>query len=249
MPNSNYLDIVPLTTGQTNKEASINTGWSAFEQACNQLCDVDLTSASHTLSVTEFTRNILFDCHGHSVARNLVTPDHVNIGNPINRLFVVKNRGTSSGAVTVKNAAGTTIVVPIGAAALLFNDGTNITAVLYDLSAAVFPFDVPAEWRGVLTNSCVIRQFIAVRAFEFAAVNLVGSEAAVTVNPTATMTITFNKNGSPFATLAYSTSGVPTFTMASPTSFAIGDTFSAVGQASADATGAGAYFTLLGVRL
>jgi hypothetical protein len=79
--------------------------------------------------------------------------------------------------------------------------------------------------------------YIANRAFTLPT-SLTGSQAAIGTNPTSTLTVTFNKNGSSIGSVAFSTGGVPTFTFSSPVSFSIGDILTAVAPGSPDATGA-----------
>jgi hypothetical protein len=73
-------------------------------------------------------------------------------------------------------------------------------------------------------------------------VGLTGSKFFIGTNPTATMTFALNKivAGTPTAigTIAFSTSGVPTPTFASPVTLAAGDVLQIVAPGSPDATGA-----------
>lgn len=67
----------------------------------------------------------------------------------------------------------------------------------------------------------------------------------INTNPTATLTLTLKKNSTTIGTIAFSTSGVPTVTFTSQVDFVPTDKFYVLGQASADATGAGIDLTFV----
>lgn len=159
--------------------------------------------------------------------------------------FDAQNSGAGSATFTSSsniNGAGT-FVMPSQTSCSFSSNGTT-----YNISActAVFPYDLGVDFSGKPGNSQQY-SFIASRAFQLPA-SLTGSKAWIGTNPTATLTMTLNKNGSSIGTVVFSTSGVPTITFASAVTFAIGDVLTIVAPASADATGADIALTLNGVR-
>jgi hypothetical protein len=76
-----------------------------------------------------------------------------------------------------------------------------------------------------------------------------GSQAAVGVNPTATVALSISKNGSPVGSISIATSGVVTFaTTGDEVVFAPGDVISVTAPETVDSTIANCAFTLLGAR-
>lgn len=79
--------------------------------------------------------------------------------------------------------------------------------------------------------------------------NFAGARGYVGINPTATATLTVQKNGSDVGTISISTTGVVTFnTTGTTVTFAPGDRLTVIAQTVADATLANSGFTFLGTR-
>lgn len=116
-----------------------------------------------------------------------------------------------------------------------FQGDNNLTGPLGN-SQNLLTHKFPSSYGGVAVNGVTFP------------VSLTGSVGGCLVNPTSAATITINKNGSSVGTINISTGGVMTFTFTLATTFAASDVISFVNQASADATLAGVYFTISGVR-
>lgn len=98
-------------------------------------------------------------------------------------------------------------------------------------------YDVPFYLQGTLADNEICFVYLATRNLTLPA-GLTASKFAILTNPAATMTLTLKKNGSSVGTVAFSTSGIVTVTVASQITLAAGDQLSVVGQAVHDATGA-----------
>lgn len=241
------LNITLVIEGQTNKETTIATADENIIKATQRSLAVDLTAGHVTLTSTEFTRYFAFLCSGHTALRNLTIPLIVNGADPAPRFFVVRNSGTH--AVTVKGSTGATVALPAGRTGLLLSDGADVTLVGMTVHSATpsDPLDLATFWRGVLTSSCLLMRFVAVRALTLP-LNLSGSQCKVGTNPTSTAVLTIEKNGSGIGSISINTSGVASFTFAAAVSFAAADILTITGPASADATLADVSVTLMGTR-
>lgn len=98
--------------------------------------------------------------------------------------------------------------------------------------------DMHLFFGGEPTASEVLFEFMPVRAMNLVA-SATGSSARIGINPTATHTFTLLKNGGSVGTVAFNTSGVPTWTVASQVNLnGTTDYFTITAQATPDATGA-----------
>lgn len=239
------LGIVPVAQNQNNKEITINNADLAIEQATQRTLPVDLSTGDVTLTQTLYTRYFLFKVSGQTANRNLIVPLALTVGNPCPRVFAVVNNSNAY-SVVVKGATGATVTINPLAGAILYSDGVDI-ATLLSFDAGGTPVDLGALWRDVLTNACIVLDYKFARAVAFP-VNAAGSQASCGTNPTAIATLLIKKNGSNIGTLAFSTGGVPTFTLAGGASFVPGDELKVVGPSSADATLADVLVTFVGYR-
>lgn len=79
--------------------------------------------------------------------------------------------------------------------------------------------------------------------------DFLGAAADIETNPTSSLVLTIQKNGSSVGTITVSTGGVFTFaTTGTTVTFAVGDQIKIVGPATADATAANCSITLKGTR-
>jgi hypothetical protein len=158
----------------------------------------------------------------------------------------VKNVGT--GAVTIArngltiDGASSNVTLLQGDAEIILTDGTNyFTGMARPLSIAVF-------MSGIGTNSQVLLYLPLDRTCIFPA-SAPNAQAKANTAATGSTTYTFKKNGTSFATVAFSASGTTgTFTQASAATFAAGDILEIDGPSSADATLANMGITLQGYR-
>lgn len=98
-------------------------------------------------------------------------------------------------------------------------------------------------------NSQIMLRLPMIRAISFG-VNMLGSIGGAAVAATASTTFTIAKNGVNFGTMGYAIGAtVPTFTAATPPTFAIGDILMVTAPASADATLSDVGFILSGAML
>lgn len=122
MANSPLLQIPQVAPNQTAKETTINDGFSIIERSLNDIGAIDLSAGNVEVNLTDYCRAFLFNCTGHTVARDLIIPAS-------KRLFAVRNSGT--GVVTVKATGdvGSTSEIPVGSFVVLFNDGANVLKI------------------------------------------------------------------------------------------------------------------------
>jgi hypothetical protein len=111
-------------------------------------------------------------------------------------------------------------------------------------SAAVTTYDIGVFFPGPVSNNQLLLLLPVERQVNFA-VNMVPSVSACGTNPTASVTLTLNRNGSSIGTLIVNTSGVGTFAT-SATTFNAGDVLTIVGPVTADTTYADVGITLSG---
>ncbi len=122
-----------------------------------------------------------------------------------------------------------TIKVLDSAGEIKKQDGTTkyVGASLYDIAGSTF---------SIPTSLAQLMRFTAARAFTLPA-SLVGSQVASIIAPTAGVSYSIAKNGTQIGTMDFTAANnVGTFTMASSTSFAIGDILTVVAPATPDST-------------
>ena len=123
------LQLEKITTGE---KAGLwgtvtNTNLEILEQASSGYLSVDVASADVTLALndgaTSNGKNLFFILTGTLAAnRNFIMPATAE------RIFIVKDsttRSSSNYTLTVKTASGTGYIMPVGATALVYSDGTN----------------------------------------------------------------------------------------------------------------------------
>lgn len=108
------LNLPTISSGQLQPFETSNDADAALESALTELLVVDLSGGDHALTGAEFTRAILFQTTGNSVARTLSTP-------ATRRLFAVNNTGSHALSVTT---GSTTLSVASGDTGIFYTDGT-----------------------------------------------------------------------------------------------------------------------------
>jgi hypothetical protein len=96
-------------------------------------------------------------------------------------------------------------------------------------------YDIGFFAADVMTDAEIIARFVAVRAFTVP-VSATGSQAKAETASTGDVSFELQKNGVAFGTVRFNASATGAFTVASATSFAIGDVLKLVAPATADAT-------------
>jgi hypothetical protein len=153
---------------------------------------------------------------------------------------------TSSGTLTATKATQSVNSVYAGpssggAAAPAFR-----ALVQADLPAQ--PYDVGCTYAGAPTASFVLLRYPFPRQVVFPS-GLTSSQGVAGTGATASTTFAIQKNGSPVGTMVFAAAAtVATFTMSSPTTFAVGDVLTVVAPATPDATLANLGFSLAGTR-
>lgn len=215
-----------VAASQTQKEVTINAAKNQIAGALSDYLSVDLSSADHTLTATEFTGFMGFATSGNAVSRTLTIPATKRA------IFYVENGGTASLSVT---RGSTTLVIAAGAVAFLQTDGTTNGLI----SVAPLPIGVELDIGVAFSGKPLASQAVNIPMNQAVSLpaSLTGSHFFVGTNPTSTMTFTINKNGSSVGTVAFGTSGTPTVTFASPVSFAVGDVLNITAPNPQDLTG------------
>jgi len=199
------------------------------------------SGTSYTIVSTDMGKLVTFN---NTSAVAVTLPVATTTGFGAGASFDTQNLGL--GLVTITPATSTvngaaTLTIPQNTGCSVVSDGSN-----YQIAACTAKGrnDLAIDFSGVPANSQKYT-YITGRAFTLPA-SLTGSQTHIGTNPTSTLTVTLNKNGSSIGTIAFSTSGTPTITFASSVSFAAGDILTLVCPSTADVTGADIAVTLLG---
>lgn len=107
-------NITEVANNQTNQYLTVNEALRALEAANFDIATVNLSSGNVTLTSAVFDRAVFFRSSGNAVARDLTIPQAKS-------LFVVHNDG--SAVLTVKRGT-TSVAIAVGAATLIYSDGT-----------------------------------------------------------------------------------------------------------------------------
>jgi len=139
-----------------------------------------------------------------------------------------------------------TILVDSATINFTYNDATpSITA---DLIPPAQPYDLGLTWVGTLPTSQIMLRYPFPRAVTFPS-GLTDSRGVAAIAATGAKVIDLRKNGSNVGSINFAAGATTaTFTMASATSFAVGDVLTVVAPASADATLADLGISLAGTR-
>jgi len=129
---STYTTNLQLEKVTTGEKAGLwgtvtNTNLEILEQASSGYLSVDVASADVTLALndgaTSNGKNLFFTLTGTLAGnRNFIMPASAE------RIFIVKDsttRSSSNYTLTVKTASGSGYIMPVGATALVYSNGTN----------------------------------------------------------------------------------------------------------------------------
>lgn len=144
MANSPILEIPLLSTGQSNKETTINDMVQYLEAAMNEAQTLNFTAGNLTLAALDLKRYFVFSATNVSAARDLTVPD-------AKRTFCLDNR-LGANAITVKRGSGS-VTVDAGAVAMVhLAGGDNIMLMSNSAWGGSLPFtglsDVPSSYTG-----------------------------------------------------------------------------------------------------
>lgn len=236
------LDIDQVTSGQDQKEVTINDATGQLDAAITEFLLSDYTSGDITLTDTEFRRNLLFRTDNLSVARTLSVP-------AIKHLFVVDN---TNGTSTLTVSRGTTDINLLSTEnGVFYTDGTANGLIQTGGSGGggaaadpVFSMFFPTA----PASAELLVRFVFAESVDFPS-GLTGSQGFLGTAATAQTDFDIQRNGVNVGIMRFAISGtVATFIMASVTSYAAGDTLEIVAPAGVDATASDVSAALTGTR-
>lgn len=172
MANSPLLQIPQLAPNQSNKEVTINDGFSILERSLNDIRRIDMTDGDVSLNIIDYTRAFLFELTGHSVPRTLTIPDST-------RLFGVFNEGASAVTIHSFESVGFSAVIPSGSFCVLFNNGEDVriisdSAASGQVSAFLSLPDTPNSFEGQAGRALVVNSNEDGMVFGTISVNFTG---------------------------------------------------------------------------
>jgi hypothetical protein len=119
MATTTNLLATHVEQSQSNKEVTINEGFTIFDKGIAGSLSKSITTADVTLTDDE-ARNAIINLSGTLTGnRNLIVPAR-------SKLYLVSNNTSGGFTVTVKTASGTGVAVTQGTRAFLYCDGTNV---------------------------------------------------------------------------------------------------------------------------
>lgn len=219
------LSLPQVAAAQTQKEVTINAATQQLSAALADYLTIDMTSAGHTLSATEFTGYMGFKSTNNSVSRTLTIPATKRA------LFFVSNGGSATLSIAV---GSTTLTLASGGFSFFQTDGTTNGLVSIILSAPGDEVDIGFVYSGLPLNGQIINY--PVNQTLKLVTSLTGSKFTLGTNPASTATYTLKKNGSSIGSIAISTGGVFTPTFSSDITFSPGDVFNIIAPSPQDTT-------------
>jgi hypothetical protein len=247
MSTTPILGITEVAQNQNNRYITINNAIAALEQAGNSKLDITISgTTAAVLTADQCRRYAYYEIDGATGNFDVTFMGQPDTVNDANRLFVVKNT-TAYTATIESDAAGTTVAVAAGYAALIHQSGDNMVRILHAPGTTV-PYDVGFSVTGLPTDGAECLHFVAARAIDFPD-NFSGAYGHCGVNPTATASFDLKKNGVSIGSISINTSGVFTFnTTGAGTSLAAGDRLTVHAPSPQDATLSDVGVTFAGTR-
>lgn len=235
------LNITEVAPSQNQKEVTVNDALRALEQAHQRVTSIDMSGGAVSLTETQFTRNAIFQCSGHSTPVTLTVPTTID-GNTSNRVFIVQNRGTDTVVVTL--GSGSTVDVATDTAIVILSDGTNLWPIS---GGGERIFDLGTFIAGSPTSSEVVLQYVASRPLTFPA-GLTGSQGFAATAPAAQTVFAVARNGVGVGTITFAAEGnTASFVAAAAIDLAPGDRITVIAPEIADAMLADVSLTLQGL--
>lgn len=204
-----------------------------------ELLEVSQPSTSVTMTATTLSAlasdNSYNDSGSGFVTAGFAVGDRVKVsgftGNTANNILAGVITALTTGKMTIGGTDGDVIVDDAAGESVTISKWTSKRASRADL----IPYDIGVFVAGLMTNGEVVARFVAVRPFKIPA-SATGSQSKAGAASTGNVSLSLAKNGASFGTLVYNVSATGAFTVASETSFAIGDVLQITGPVVADAT-------------
>ncbi|MGD9670166.1 MAG: hypothetical protein AB7U75_14210 [Hyphomicrobiaceae bacterium] len=218
MGKSAILLIDELAQGQTQAFLTVNDGMAALEEAANKkktITSADFTANAYTCSEIDFVRYTGIEVTSLAADSTITLPTTVN-GNTSVRLFAIINVST-----TYKITVGS-IVVPRSSARLLQITGSTMRIVAEAGVPSGIPHTTAFFASGHPVHDDEVLRYVFVEPVSWAA-NASGSDGDVRVAPSPGSRFYLYKNGSKIGDVIVSTGGAVSFSIASATSWAVGD--------------------------
>ncbi len=234
------LGITHLTSNQNQPEVTVNAAIDQFDNAMNREFSITV-SGNVVIVAADFNANYRFVLTGSPSADFLVTIPEKQ------RVFSIQN--DTSKVATIENVAsptGTTVEIQPNSGAIVHTDGNDITIEGRE-------FFISGFISGTASSDQVMLRFLAPFNFTIKAA-VPGAQATVGINPQdggspSQAVFTLEKNGSSFGDCTFDDAGVPSFNIASDTSFVRGtDVLTIAAPFTADSALADINITLAGVR-
>lgn len=249
MAESLILQIPQVAENQNNKYVTINTQVNLLEASTNDiLTNAAVGAGPWTLTDAQCTQFMVYKASGASAPFNVVFDGVIGVGGVnAKRVFVFHNADPTHAATVKSSAAGTTVVVPPGGRAHIYQNFHDM--IVLARGADTVPYDIGVFLAGLPANGATVWMFKAVRAFTLAG-NFAGSQYNNGSNPTATAVFNVNRNGVGIGTISVSTAGVATFatTGGAAMSIAVGDVLALIAPSPQDATLSNVAITFSGSR-
>ncbi len=229
-----------IAAAQAQKEVTANTAFDVLDKALCQFTSIALTDANLTLTDAQMIGNMALKFTGTlAAARTVTVPARA-------KLLYVENGTTGGFALTVKTPSGTAISLGSGERKLLYCNGSDFTIAA---EAGAAPYDIGGSFVGKPSAGTVIMRFPMPRAVRFLSGMALSKGVAATA-ATAAVSFSLRKNGIEFATMNFAASSTSaTFTCATTTDFAAGDSLTLVAPATPDDTLSDIGFAFAGLRI
>lgn len=226
------LGFSSVAANQNQKEVTINDAFGQADAALTGLLTKTITDTNAgTVSTAEMKlASVIKVVPGSPTPTGAITLTFTAM---VRGLFTIVNTTAQRVLATVSGQSAAVPSIPPGATCILIMSDSNVRY------AADFQ-EIQHFSTGVPTVSVIWFRHIVARPLKLP-VGAVGSQASVITNPSSVVTFDLQKNGVSVGSLAISTGGVPTFTVASAVSFAVGDRF--------DVVAPGDLYTLAGLAL
>lgn len=230
-----------IAASQAQKEVTANAAIDGLDKALCQLTPVALSDANLTLTDAQVIGSMALKFTGALTAtRSITVPAHA-------KLLLVENATAGGYALSLSTPSGTALTLGNGERKLLYGDGSDLKLIA--VSGLSNPYDIGGSYCGKPAASAVILRFPMPRAVRFLA-GIVGSQGVAGTAAKLAASLSINKNGTSFATMAFAANATTaTFTASATMDFAAGDVLTIVAPTTPDDTLADIGFSLAGIRL